>query len=138
VNRKPYERVNPVRDREAYDDYLRRHPYCQFCGVPAGRAPWPGLSRHHVVKFRRSDERCNLLVGCQRDHDLAELRAVRVGGVLLPKLTLGVCLSVKRERDPANWDPARLAELFGRALPDPEPIPEFLRREWRRWRTGVR
>lgn len=82
---------------------------------------------------------CNLLMLCGRDHDLAEGRSVRRNGVLMPRLTLGVCLSLKRLHEPEEWDPERLARLLGENLPDLEPIPEFLFVEWRHWmRSGVK
>jgi hypothetical protein len=136
-----YDRVRPVDDPAFYLKWALEHRRCMACGVPyyhaAKQNHGVGLTRHHVVKFRRSDEPCNLLTLCGRDHDLAEGRQVRVpggdGSEIYPALTLGVCLTLKTVRDPENWDPGRLAELFGRALPGREPIPEFLQREWLRW-----
>ena len=84
-----------------------------------------GLTVHHCVKWRRADEATNLLMLCMQCHDLAEGRNIRVDGVLLPKLTLGVCLAIKKFREPDEYDEARLTELFGRRLPDLEPLPEW-------------
>lgn len=133
-----YRKANPVKDPVLYGRYVEDFPYCQACGLPlyAAVKQTVSLTRHHIIKFRRSDERCNLLVLCSRDHDLAELRSVRRGGLLLPKLTLGVCLSLKLLRTPDEYDAERLAELFGQALPDLEPVPQFLVDEWRRWRKA--
>ena len=128
------QRVKPVRDKVAYDRYFADHQYCQACGVPAHRAPWPGLSRHHICKPGRSDEPCNLIVICDRDHSLAEGRAIRVDGVLLPLLPLGVILAIKLLRTPDEWDADRLAQLYRRNLPDMEDIPAFIHEEWKRWR----
>jgi hypothetical protein len=133
-------RVRPVRDRQFYAAWALRHDHCQACGIPASRAAfcrWPGLSRHHVVKFKRSDEGCNLLMLCQRCHDLAELRTVREGGVRLPTLSLAVCLTVKKNREPSEYDHERLRELYGRPLPDLLPVPPVIEAEYRRWRPGA-
>jgi len=48
--------------------------------VPGCVSPWPGISTHHICKFRRSDEACNLIRLCQTCHDRAELKRVRVSG----------------------------------------------------------
>lgn len=140
--RKPYQRVRPVKDAVFYRAWALAHPFCQCCGVPEAAAPnAPGcggisLSTHHIVKFKRSDEACNLLRLCQRCHDLAEMRSVRVKGELLPLLYLSVVLTIKRVRDPDAWDPARLEILFGRPLPDPDPVPAFAEESYRRWRPS--
>jgi hypothetical protein len=61
---------------------------------------------------------------CQRCHDLAELKPIRgEDGLLMPKLPLGVCLTVKKVREPSEWNPERLTELYHRNLPDLLPIP---------------
>jgi hypothetical protein len=134
---KPRARRDPV----LYARYAARHNYCQACGIPcvqAVRQRWPGLSRHHLVKAGRSDEDCNLLVLCQRCHDLAEGLRIRVAGALLPNLPLAVCLAIKQVRDPAAFDAVRLAVLRGRPLPDPLPIPAFIETEYRQWRPTDR
>jgi hypothetical protein len=136
--RPTYERVVPVHDAAFYREWAKGHDCCMVCGRPGSVAAHDiaRLTNHHIVKFRRSDEACNLLRVCDRDHRLCEMHTVRdpVTGAELPKLILPVVLTVKRLRDPGAWDPERLAKLFGRALPDPEPIPEIFLAEWRQWR----
>ena len=133
-----YKKSRPVKDKELYDRYAMEHPYCQCCGVSASSAPFQehcggvGLSRHHIVKPGRSDEETNLFVCCYRDHSLCEglmIRDTRTGE-LFPKLTLGIVLSLKKLRDQHSYNFGRLEELYGCALPDLEPIPQFLTDEW--------
>lgn len=126
-------KAKPIKDAEGYAEFLRTFPFCMCCHVPMQWAPYPGLSRHHIIKFKRSDDWCNLVVCCDRDHSLAELHTIREGGVALPKLTLGIMLTIKKEADPDNWNPERLEELRGQPLPELEPIPDFLLRDRTRW-----
>lgn len=124
----------PIKDKKAYDLWGMLHRYCQGCGISAADAALRdgvGLSRHHLVKFKRSDEPTNLLCFCWREHHLAEMGVLYRGQVKLPTLPLAVCLTLKKLRDPDEFDPARLEELYGQCLPDPEPIPDFLLKEWR-------
>lgn len=128
-----YQKCKPVKDPKFYKKWAEDHPRCQCCGIgeTAARRRDGGvpISTHHIVKFKRSDEACNLLRLCNRCHQLAEgIRQVE--GDLLPKLTLGVCLTIKMMRDAEAYDPERLAQLRGCALPDPEPIPDFLQAEF--------
>jgi hypothetical protein len=136
-----YVRCRPVKDKRLYDLYLEEHPYCQICGVPSHVAPNTnggiGLSRHHIVKFGRSDEKCNLLSVCARCHSLAEGRLIRVGESLLPKLTLGIVLTLKQLRTPNEYNAERLAQLYGQTLPDLEQVPDWVVAEWKRWRGAA-
>lgn len=130
-------KVGFVKDPAFYAAWAQAHRKCHACGIPTSKAKsmrWPGLSTHHIIKPGRSDEACNLLRLCQRDHDLAEGRSIRVNGNLLPKLSIGICLSLKKECSPGEWDPERLAWLFGKSLPDLEPIPSFLLLERAQWK----
>lgn len=111
---------HPVRDVAGRREWEVRHNWCQSCGVSKDRAPWPGLSTHHVVRQGRSDEKTNWLRLCHRCHQRAEGLTVRVNGVVLPKLTLANCLYLKRHHDPEEFDERRLAELYHQALPIPE------------------
>ena len=59
-----------------------------------------------------------------------------------PRLTLAHVLYSKREHDPQEYDPDRLTVLWRHRkrvggfdpLPQPEPLPEALLEERRRWR----
>lgn len=135
---------------------LEDHPSrdeCACCWIPARQAAfhrWPGLQAHHLVKRSRRvcHERWNLLRLCRRCHDLAELHQIRECGVLLPKLAFGICLTLKREQAIADarrlgtdeygeWQPRLLAELYGRTLPDLEPLPQVFADERCRWKPFV-
>jgi len=132
-------RKPPSKDEEFYHRWGLDHPFCGCCGRQ------DGLSTHHIVKQGRAHEACNLLRLCQHPcHDLAEgLDVPYVGSSedrLLPKLTIGVCLTLKWINDPAEYDAARLQELRGCRLPDPEPIPAAFatRLRWYRPDLAVR
>lgn len=122
-----------VKDPVFYRDWAVAHPFCQGCGIGARRAPFPGLSTHHLVKPGRSDEPCNLLRLCHRCHERAEGVRVATPERVLPPVLPGVWLNVKRLREPADWDPARLEQLLGHALPRLETVPVDLARSWLRW-----
>jgi hypothetical protein len=127
---------SPVRDEEFRKAWSAQHPYCQACGLHAREAqvlyPQMPLSVHHIIKPGRSDEACNLLKLCLRCHDLAELKAVRVKGTLLPKLPWPVCCSLKAIREAEAYDPVRLATLAKRLEIELPPIPRLIEAEFRR------
>lgn len=106
---------------------------CQVCFAPhwhVERTQVAGLALHHLVgRKRRCDERYALLIVCPRDHDCFHSR---VAG--WPALTLGMLLGCKRETDRGHWRPKKLRELYCRALPGLEPLPEAFMRERARWR----
>lgn len=111
---------------------------CACCHIPRRQAIYLrsglDLQIHHLIKRGRSDERCNLLRLCERCHRLAELEQIREQGSLLPKLWLGICLTLKRQSDPAHWKPKRLLELYPRqVLPDLEAVPPVFLAERERW-----
>lgn len=143
-----YKKCKPVKNKKLYDQFYLDHPYCMACGVPGSKAAnqvhcgGVGLSRHHICKFGRSDEVCNIIVLCYRDHCLAEGLLIRdmdkQARELFPKLTLAIMLTIKIERYPDQCDPVRLEELYGSRLPDPEPIPAFLVADWLRWKGDAR
>lgn len=113
------------------------HGWCQCCGVPQYRAAWPGLQTHHIIQgVGRSDEACNLLNLCSRCHDIFHGARVRVDGVLLPRITRGMLIRVKRLLFPDEHDAERLAVLYGRPLPDEEELPAVYRVEYCRWQPG--
>ena len=127
------DRVFPTDDPRGYRSWALAHPWCMACLVPASKAPYPGLANHHIIKFGRTSEPCCLLRACGRCHDLFEGRQVRLDGILLPKLTLGVALTLKQMATPDEWNPTRLQELYGQTLPEREPIPDWLLKERARW-----
>lgn len=136
--RKQKKNDGAIDDDEWYAEWNRAHTFCHCCGIPASvasRERWPGLSTHHIVKQGRSDEACNLIRLCQRCHDLAEGHSIRDTrtGELFPTLPLAVCLTIKRLREPDDYDEARLLRLRGRPLPDPIPLPDVFAEEWCHW-----
>jgi hypothetical protein len=127
-------KAKAVSDADCLAAFAGSHAYCQACG-----ADYRPLQVHHMIGGRggRSDEACNLLRLCGHPcHLLAEGLNVsnpansvsapcEVRPRLLPKLTLAIQLSIKRLRDPAEFNEMRLTVLHGRRLPDHEPIPMF-------------
>jgi len=116
--------MKKVRDKELYDQYLFDYPFCMVCRGKNGRH----LSRHHIIGGAgRSDERCNLLVVCvECCHPLLEGARVIRNGERIEPITLGQSLSIKLAVTPDEWDAERLRELRGAALPDMEPIPDWV------------
>lgn len=132
------EKSRPNKDEARYREFALAHPHCQCCGLHESRS-WPPLSNHHIIKSGRSHDWCNLLRLCGHPcHSLAEGLDVRdeSTGLLIPKLTIGVCISIKLECDPDGFDLDRLRTLRGSRVPDPEPVPEFFNILFR-MRTGV-
>lgn len=109
---------------------------CMGCGKGPKEAGLRGFSVHHIIKPGRSDEECNLLYLCGICHDLAENRFIRYNGVLLPRLTMGACLSIKKDRDPVHFNLERCIDLFGRAATalELEPIPAIIDNEFKQRR----
>lgn len=139
----------------------RAHDFCAACGageyglhVLTNHHIIPGSGG-------RSDEPCNWLrLGMHVCHDLASgldvrrpgshVRCETCGdrnpscrwckgrgitwkpGTLLPKITLGIALSLKLRCDPDEVDWDRLQELRGSKLPNLEPIPQFFIDLWKR------
>lgn len=132
-----YKRAYPVDDEAGRKARAKKKTSCLFCGVDRKLAPmlYGGVpcSVHHIIRSGRSDEACNEAFICGRCHDLVHDGNIRDPKTkeLLPRLTLGIQLTLKKIRDPENWNPDRLQELFGQALPDLLPIPDFLEREYR-------
>lgn len=135
-----WEKANPVKDKAELESFAGVFTRCACCGT-TGKSWSSRLTIHHLVKLGRSHERCNLLRLCWNPcHMLAEGERIRrADGLLYPKLTLGICLWLKRESDPEFWDPARLTQLRHSALPDLEPVPEVflverLANRWTDWK----
>jgi hypothetical protein len=129
-------RIGVICDPVMYAAWAREHQFCQVCGISDRRARVESGVRnsvHHVVKFRRSDERTNLLKCCNRCHSLCEGLQIRHSdGTLYPTLPLGVVLTVKRSREPQDFDAARLEVIYGRQLPWPKPLPWIFEEQFRR------
>ncbi len=104
MSRQPYQRCNPVRDVAARKRWrLTKGNRCQACGKRPG---WLGVHIHHIIRFRRSDEPCNLLFLCAECHDAAH------DG----RITLADACRIKRRVDPDEFDLARLVELRGQPI----------------------
>lgn len=131
------QKLNIVRDWEIGYSWKLGHPFCLLCGIVATQAKaerWPGLELAHIIGGAgRSDEPCNLLILCARDHWLFHYTG-RWNGQAFERITLAHLLWAKRQRDPGNWNPERLKELRGKALPDVEEPPAFVMEEWKRRR----
>lgn len=136
-------KTKPVDDVDAVIEWGTRHWFCAACGRDGPQ------TRHHLIGGRggRSDEACNLLSLCWEPcHQLAEgldivqphppMRSIWEGDLpnrYLPKITLGIALSMKIRVDPAEYDSERMQVLNGRQqLPDPEPIPQWFEVRFRK------
>lgn len=117
-----YQKANPVRDLAARRLWAADRRHCYACG--GGLA----LQTHHVAKPGRSDEVANLMRLCLWCHGSAEGETVVRFGERQPKLTFSHCLWLKRAHDPHEWNPERLAVLYGQCLPELEEPPEYYRR----------
>lgn len=132
-----HRRGHPVKDRNALEQFALAVPYCQGCGRRWGQKCWwfgrVVLHIHHLVKDGRSDEPCNLMRLCGMCHGLCHGLRIRnpKDGQLLPSLQdFALQLGLKRFRDPERWNPVRLAELLGRNLPEPAPVPGYFDLMW--------
>lgn len=114
-----YKRCHPLRDPELRRWWAIERERCMACGILRHQS-FMGLQTHHLIKFGRSDEYCNLLALCPRCHMAAE-----EGCYGRPSLSLAHCLWLKRHHDPENWQPERLAELRGQPLPELEEPPDW-------------
>ncbi len=121
----------------------REREFCFACG--AGSYGLHVLTTHEMLggKDGRSQEPCNYFrCGWSPCHELASMLDVRgpswthrtmgsMKGDLLPKLPLGVVLSMRMRAEPLTEEElARLTELHGRPLPTMLPIPEHFVRLW--------
>lgn len=138
-------KVRPKKNAKMYAEWSSNHRHCQCCGIGAELASfvrWPGLSTHHIVKPGRVHTETNLIRLCQRCHDLAEGLDTPTWlpengpKFYYPKLALAHVLWMKREHEPAEYDPARLAQIHMRPLPEPEPPPSVFLAEWEARREG--
>jgi hypothetical protein len=127
-----YVKAHPVQDRERREAWRAKQSRCHACGRWPHQADHRGFHVHHIAKFGRSDEECNLLLLCATCHDVIEGERVVRGNGHWPALSLAHQLWIKMERDPSNWDPERIRVLRGRAtLPTPEMPPSAYSEGWR-------
>ena len=114
---------------------------CMVCGIPYIRslyARFPhGLHVHHIIGGTggRSDEPCNFLLVCDRCHRMLHGERVPDGrGGRFPRLNRSHALWCKREANPDESDPERLAVLaFRKSLAGPEELPQAIREERDFW-----
>ncbi len=127
-----------VRDDGARRLWTEAQERCAVCGRPQHLFAWPGGETHHIIGgVGRSDEPCNWLYVCNRDHRCYHGERERVNGELIPKLTLCNLLWAKMRSSPNEYDGIRLARLLGRSLPALEETPEFYLAEYRRFTETV-
>jgi hypothetical protein len=130
-----YRKVYPISDAEARRRHLDEFCYCQVCGRSQSQAKYDimGLVVHHIIRWRRSDEKCNFMSIDEPCHSLTHDGVQRdASGVLLPRLTLGMILWAKMVHDPANWLPDRLEALNGQRLPELKELPTHIMEQWRK------
>lgn len=120
------DKVGIVTDLMVRAKWAGEHHFCQYCGRSDMLV---GLQTHHIiggVSGGRSDEPCNFLRLCNRDHDRAEGLIVVERGERYQPISLAQQLWLKRESDPHEWNPQRLKELYRRELPELEHIDEVI------------
>jgi hypothetical protein len=116
------QRTNIIRDPKVIQQWLATLTIAASC------CWYPGCLRlevdvNHIIggHGRRSDEPANLSLLCRWVHHPAfHGERVIVDGKVQPRVTLGQVLQMKKTLDPAAWNPERLAELRGQALPELE------------------
>lgn len=113
----------PVRDAKFRKAWSESNDRCQVCGKTDEESRRDnggvGLETHHIIRFKRSDEACNLLRVCSKCHGLIHDSVFRdSGGREIPHLTLGAIIAIKASH--GEFDLARLQELYGQALPEAE------------------
>ncbi len=108
--------IKPIKSPATLDAFAREFTFCWCCGADARQAGWRGLHIHHIAKFGRSDERCNLSRFCATCHDIIEGHRVTYGqGKYYPPIDLGNVLWLKRAFDPKNYKRPRLMVLRHRS-----------------------
>ena len=98
--------------------WAAKFPRCWNCGR---KNTWPPIAVHHILGAAlRSDEPCNWAILCGSCHAAVHGERPVVDGKALEKIGFETILKLKRKFDPGNWNPERLAELRGHALPEIE------------------
>ncbi len=141
-----FEKSHVITDPEARWQWVMDGDHqnrCAVCHRPLAVPTWLGFDPHHIVfgANGRSDEPCNLLLVCRRDHKIihgARWRDERTSE-LLPPITFGMVLWVKSHTE--SWDDQveqRLTQLYHRRLPDWEILADYYLAERVRWRGLAR
>lgn len=123
-----------IKDEAGRIKWKQSRKRCYFCGKPKARC-WPALDTMHIIGGHggRSDEPTNLVAGCPQCHGASDGRVTHdEQGKRMPPLSLGMILQVKMFKDHLEYDPDRLAELHGKALPELEPLPAYYVEEYRK------
>ena len=106
--------VRPVKDPAILAAFAAEFAYCWACGC--GQFPHRcTLVIHHIIKFGRCDERCNLFRVCPRCHDIIEGHCIRQpDGTRYSRIELEHVLYLKRIFDGRHYNRLRLTILAGR------------------------
>lgn len=126
--------------------YATDKPWCWACGRNERQRPhwWNGgvfcIERAHIIggpgrKHQDSIRGCVLL--CTTCHQLQHGATIRFLGEILPNLSKGNLVWLKRERDPANFDIEALNDWAIGVAPDPEPLDAWFADQYR-FRHGSR
>lgn len=92
--------------------------FCWACGKPFDSFAHAMNVDHIIGGSGRKNEECNLAILGACCHSSKHGLRVVVDGKLVPRVTLADVLRAKRKYDKANWNPERLKQLRGQALPD--------------------
>lgn len=136
--------IKPIKSPATLDVFAREFTFCWCCGADARQAGWRGLQIHHIAKFGRSDERCNLSRFCATCHDVIEGHKISMAaGVYFPPIDLANVLWLKGRFDYRHYDRSRIATLRHRAcvprIKRPNAAYEtlFIGNRGRRWDGSV-
>jgi len=124
-------------ERAMYAEFNWQFKFCWACGIPEWKVyndGYPTYSqRHHIIRPGRVTIRENITRLCFLCHDLEQGKCVRRFGVVLPNLSLAHILWLKQIFDTEHYDPERLAQLYGKALPEPERVPDWFSKQFLKW-----
>ena len=113
-------------DLAAVAAWRELHESCAACWRHWRKIPFLGLQTHHMLggRFARPDRLWNLLCLCASCHE-------RLGH---GRANLAICLTLKRESNAEDYDPAAMQEHMRRfgdgyrfeILPEPAELPAWL------------
>ena len=128
---------NPLifKSPETLDEFAVEFDFCWACAAKDRPTVWQGgLQIHHWAggRYGRSDIRHNLIRVCVKCHELAGSYIHRqANGLVVPTLTRGACLWLKKLHDPDFWDPKILEKLTRQSLPEIEPPDSYYLDQYR-------